>query len=59
MVGEQVTKEENARDQLAAFAVHVPRRTISDWGTWMRLPAPDLNDRVVRFERLMAAIINE
>jgi hypothetical protein len=55
-IGEYVTAEENARDQLAAFAVHVPKRTTPPWGAWMRLPAPNLNERLAELDMLIAAI---
>ena len=36
-VGEEVSEAENARDQLAAFEIIVPRRFDSPWGDWIRL----------------------
>jgi hypothetical protein len=55
-IGERVTAEENARDQLAAFAVHVPKRTAPPWGAWMSIPAPDLEHRLAEFDQLIATI---
>jgi hypothetical protein len=55
-IGERVTAEENARDQLAAFAVHVPKRTLPPWGAWIGIPAPNLEQRLAELDRLVAAI---
>ena len=57
-IGESVTVEENARDQLAAFAVHVPKRTPKPWGMWLGIPAPNLEHRLAELEELIA-LINE
>jgi predicted nucleotidyltransferase len=54
-IGENVTAEENARDQLAAFAVHVPKRTPQPWGEWIGVPALDLEDRFSQLDQLIAA----
>jgi len=55
-IGELVTVEENARDQLAAFAVHVLKRTAQPWGAWLGIPAPDLEHRLAKLDELIAAI---
>jgi predicted nucleotidyltransferase len=55
-IGERVTAEENARDQLAAFAVHVPKRTAQPWGAWIGIPAPDLERRLAELDQLIATI---
>jgi hypothetical protein len=55
-IGEAVTPEENARDQLAAFAVHVPKRTVPPWGAWMILPADNLEERLATLDMLVATI---
>jgi hypothetical protein len=55
-IGERVTAEENARDQLAAFAVHVPKRTMQPWGAWIGIPASNLEHRVAQLDALIATI---
>jgi hypothetical protein len=55
-IGETVTPAENARDQLAAFAVHVPKRTVPPWGAWMLLPANDLEERLATLDLLISTI---
>lgn len=55
-IGESVTVEENARDQLAAFAVHVPKRTMQPWGVWLGVPAPDLERRLAELDQLITTI---
>jgi hypothetical protein len=55
-IGEHVTIEENARDQLAAFAVHVPKRALQPWGMWLGVPAPDLEHRLAELDELIAII---
>lgn len=55
-IGERVTIEENARDQLAAFAVHIPKRTSPPWGKWIGIPAPDLEDRLSELNEVITAI---
>ena len=52
-VGEPVTPAQNARDQLAAFRVHVTKRRQPPWDPWLRLPASDVG---ARLESLDAAI---
>jgi hypothetical protein len=55
LIGEGVSVAENARDQLAAFGVHVPRRTPPPWGAWLAVPAPDLDERLAELDALLAA----
>ena len=55
-IGETVTPEQNARDQLAAFAVHVPKRTVQPWGAWMILPADNLEERLATLDMLITMI---
>lgn len=55
-IGERVTVAENARDQLAAFAVHVPKRTAPPWGAWLGVPARDLERRLAELDALIATI---
>jgi hypothetical protein len=55
-IGERVTAEENARDQLAAFAVHVPKRTVQPWGAWIGIPALNLEHRLAELDQLVATI---
>lgn len=54
LIGEAVSAAENARDQLAAFAVHVPRRSAPPWGGWLAVPAPDLDARIAELDALLA-----
>jgi predicted nucleotidyltransferase len=42
-VGENVSMAENARDQIAAFSVHVSRRRPDLIGPWTAIPDPNLN----------------
>jgi hypothetical protein len=55
-IGETVTIEENARDQLAAFAVLVPRHKPQPWGAWIGVPAPDLEHRLSELDELIMMI---
>jgi len=55
-IGEFVSVEENARDQLAAFAVHVPKRTAQPWGAWIGVPAPDLERRMSELNAVITTI---
>jgi hypothetical protein len=59
-VGEQVTPEQNARDQLLAFAVHVPRKRPDQVGPWMAV-APERDPRagLTELDRLMAEVARE
>jgi predicted nucleotidyltransferase len=51
-VGEEVTAEENARDQIAAFRVHVVRRRSDLTDEWLGLPDPRLDVRLAELEEL-------
>ncbi|MGW4233151.1 hypothetical protein ACWEF9_28440 [Streptomyces sp. NPDC004980] len=53
MVGEHVTAEENARDQLAAFTVHVTRRRPDLDGPWTGSPDPALDDHLAELQELL------
>ncbi len=53
MMGESVTEAESARDQIAAFAVHVPKRREPPFAPWLRIPEPDLSDRLARLDALI------
>jgi hypothetical protein len=55
-VGENVTEAENARDQIAAFSVHVSRRRPELWGDWMGVPAPRLADQLAMLSDLLAVL---
>ena len=55
-IGENVTIEENARDQLAAFAVHVPKRISKPWGAWIGIPVSDLEYRLSELDELVVII---
>jgi hypothetical protein len=52
-IGEHVTIAENARDQLAAFAVHVPRYRPQPWGEWICVPDPKLDSKLVELDELI------
>ncbi|WP_165984318.1 nucleotidyltransferase domain-containing protein [Streptomyces sp. YIM 98790] len=54
LVGEDVTAEENARDQLAAFTVHVLCRRPDLEGPWTGTPDPALGRHLAAFRRLLA-----
>jgi hypothetical protein len=53
MIGEDVTAEENARDQLAAFAVHVTRHRPDLDGPWTVSPDPALGERLAELQELL------
>jgi hypothetical protein len=55
-IGECVTPEENARDQLAAFAVHLPKRHPPPWGAWIGVPSPALEQRLSDLDDLITRI---
>ena len=55
-IGENVTIEENARDQLAAFAVLSTRHESQPWGAWIGVPAPDLEERLSELNELVMII---
>jgi predicted nucleotidyltransferase len=55
-VGEEVTAEENARDQVAAFAVHVTRRRPEPWGDWAGVPASSLGETLEELDCLIAEV---
>jgi hypothetical protein len=55
-VGEAVTAEESARDQIAAFSVLIPRRRPAPWDPWVGVPDPRLKERLAELERLTAEI---
>ncbi|NEB51940.1 nucleotidyltransferase domain-containing protein [Streptomyces griseus] len=53
MVGENVTTEENARDQLAAFTVHVTRHRPDLDGPWTGSPDPALDEHLAELRELL------
>jgi len=55
-VGEDVTADESARDQVAAFVVHVTRRRPEPWGDWVGVPEPCLETRLDELDRLIAQV---
>jgi hypothetical protein len=60
LVGEPVTPEQNARDQMVAFAVHVARRRPDQAGPWVGGgPEPDLGSRLAELDRLLAEVAGE
>ena len=52
-IGENVTWAENARDQLAAFAVHVARHRPDLNGPWTANPDPDLSSHLAELHDLV------
>ncbi|MDT0345760.1 hypothetical protein [Streptomyces litchfieldiae] len=55
-VGEKVTPRQNARDQLAAFAVHIARRRPDLAGPWTGSPDPRLAERLADLDALRAEL---
>ena len=55
-VGEEVSEAESARDQIAAFAVHVPRHRPKPWGDWLGLPDPELAEKLAELDALAERI---
>lgn len=55
-IGEEVTFEENARDQIAAFEVHVTRKRPRPWGDWIRIPTPSLESKLTELDDLITTI---
>ena len=53
-VGEEVSELQNARDQIAAFRVHVSRHRPDLGGSWLGLPDPNLDARFAELETLLA-----
>jgi hypothetical protein len=57
LIGEDVTPDENARDQLLAFAIHVPRHRPDQSGPWMTgEPEADLPTRLAELDHLMIEV---
>jgi hypothetical protein len=57
LVGEQVTAEQNARDQLLAFATHIVRRRPDLAGPWVSgTPIPVLDEAMAELETIMATL---
>jgi hypothetical protein len=57
LIGEDVTPEQNARDQLVAFTVHVLRRRRDLDGPWAGARIPDQAlDQHLALEELLAQI---
>lgn len=52
--GEAVSADENAREQIAAFRVHVVRRRPDLGGDWLRLPDPAFDAKMAELERLLS-----
>jgi predicted nucleotidyltransferase len=55
-VGENVTKDENARDQIAAFAILVTRRRPKPWGDWVGVPDPLLEDKLEELDEVISLV---
>ena len=55
-IGEEVTEAESARDQIAAFAVLVPRHRPKPWGDWLGLPDPELAEKLAELDTLAERI---
>jgi predicted nucleotidyltransferase len=58
-IGEPVSEAESARDQLAAFTVHVTRRQPEPWGEWVAVPDPRLGDKLRALDGLMEQILSQ
>jgi hypothetical protein len=57
LIGEEVTPEQNARDQLVAFAVHVTRERPDLAGPWMGgSPDPALEERLAELDQIMVML---
>jgi hypothetical protein len=54
-VGEDVTPAENARDQLAAYAIHVARHRPGLDGPWTATPDPELGAHLAELRELIPA----
>lgn len=52
-IDEEVSAEENARDQIAAFRLHVLRGRPALGGEWLGLPAFDLTERFAELRQLL------
>lgn len=52
-VGEIVSPAENARDQVAAFRIHVSRHRPDLSGSWLGLPDPDLPAKLTQLQALV------
>ena len=60
LVGEQVSPEQNARDQLVAYGIHVPRHRPDQAGPWMvAAPDRDVRARLAELDQLMTEVDNE
>ena len=55
-VGETVSAAQNARDQLAAFEVHVAKRNEPPFAGWLDLPDPDWVAKRQRLDELIATL---
>ena len=52
-----MTSDQNAREQLLAFAIHVPRHRPDQAGPWMAGgPEPDLPARLAELDQLTAEV---
>jgi hypothetical protein len=55
-VGEDVSAAENARDQLAAYALHVERHRPDLDGPWTGTPDPDLDAHLTELRELVTRL---
>ncbi|WP_020573855.1 nucleotidyltransferase domain-containing protein [Actinopolymorpha alba] len=58
-VGEQVSRQANARDQIAAFAVHVARHRPDLAGPWTGSPDPALDEHLADLDEVYAEVTGE
>ena len=56
LVGDDVSPEHNARDQIAAFRVHVVHHQPHVAGAWLGLPDPELEAKLLELESLMRGL---
>ena len=56
LVGEQVSEAENARDQLAAFEIHVAKRNEPPHEGWLDVPDVDLESKRSRLAALLSTL---
>ena len=54
--GEEVTEEENARDQIAAFSILVARRRPKPWGEWVGVPDQLLDEKLEDLEEVVSLV---
>lgn len=56
VVAEDVSEEQNARDNIAAFSVQVPKYRPKPWGDWIHLPDHGLESKLAMLEELLVSL---